>query len=176
MENDRLIFQEVQRFRNVALWAVFAGSFALVAVFCGYGAFLKPLSETLWRELPDPMKVRIIAAGLAVVFFSGMLGVLLQAKLITEVRPDGLYIRWYPLHFSMQKIPLENVERIEALTYRPIKDYRGWGIRKGCGGKAYNIHGDRGVRINYANGSHVLIGSQNPAMLAEAIESLMKQA
>ncbi len=174
METNRPILEEVQRVRNPVLWTVFLCSFLLVIVLCGY-AFFKPLSETLWQEMPLFVKTSIIGAGLAIVLFSGLFGVLLQAKLITQVREDGLYIRWYPLHWSLQKIPLENVERVEAVTYRPLKDYRGWGIRRKRGGIAYTIHGDGGVKIHYRDGSDILIGSQMPAQLADEIESLMKR-
>ena len=176
MESEQLIFQEVQRFRNPVLWTIFLGGFVVVVVFCGYGACLKPLSLTLWAEMPRALKIQIITAGLAVVFFSGLMGALLQAKLITQVSPDGLFIRWYPLHFSMKKIPLENVERVEALTYHPVKAYGGWGLRRGGGGRVYNIHGDRGVKIYYVNGGHILIGSQKPDELARAIESIIEPA
>ena len=58
------------------------------------------------------------------------------ANLQTTVRPDGLYIRFYPFHLSQRKIPLEKVVSFRALTYRPIRDYGGWGLRFGKGGRA----------------------------------------
>ncbi len=57
----------------------------------------------------------------------------------------------------------------EVLTYSPIKDYGGWGIRYGRGGKAYNVRGNRGVQLQLANGQRLLIGSQRPEELSNAL-------
>jgi hypothetical protein len=54
-------------------------------------------------------------------------------------------------------------------TYRPIRDYGGWGIRYGRGGKAYNVSGNRGVMLELSDGQKLLIGSQRPEELANAI-------
>jgi hypothetical protein len=54
-------------------------------------------------------------------------------------------------------------------TYRPIRDYGGWGIRYGRNGKAYNVSGNRGVMLEFSHGQKLLIGSQKPGDLANAI-------
>jgi len=64
---------------------------------------------------------------------------------MTEVRDDGVYFRFFPLHLSFHRIGLEEIVRFEVQTYRPIRDYGGWGIRYGWKGKAYNVSGNRGV-------------------------------
>lgn len=176
MDNGQPLSEEVQRFRNPTLWIIFVGAFSVVLILCGYVAVLGPLSRIPWSDMSIWMKLNILIGGLGIVLFSGVVGLFAQATLITQVRQDGLYVRWYPLHFSFQKIPLEDVERVTPTTCRPARDYPGWGIRYGRSGKAYNIHGDRGVKLEYPNGRHVLIGSQKPEELAAAIEPLIKAA
>jgi hypothetical protein len=96
----------------------------------------------------------------------------LASKLTTAVTPSGLFIRYFPFHFRDIPISIENVKSIQSVTYSLLGEYGGWGIRIGKGGKAYNPTGDRGVKIIYNNGSHVLIGSQRPEELEQAIKQV----
>ena len=49
---------------------------------------------------------------------------------------------------------------VQRRQYRPIIDYGGWGIRTGRDGeRVLNARGNRGVRLELADGSRLLIGS-----------------
>ena len=95
-----------------------------------------------------------------------------RLKLITEVRDEGLYVRFVPFHFSFVKISLDDLKKYYVRTYDPIGEYGGWGIR--CGlfghGKAYNVSGEEGVQLEYNNGKKLLIGSQKAQQLKSAID------
>ena len=52
----------------------------------------------------------------------------------------------------------------------PIRDYGGWGIRYGPGGKACNISGKHGVQIELLNGERLLIGSRRSEEFISAIQ------
>ena len=97
----------------------------------------------------------------------------LASKLETVVKRDGLFVRFYPFHLRQRKIPLEDVVNFRSVTYRPIWNYGGWGMRFARGGRAYNVSGREGVRLEFNNGKHLLIGSQRSEELAAAIESLL---
>jgi len=94
----------------------------------------------------------------------------LVANLTVEVHSDGVYYRFFPFHWSFHRISTENLAKREVWTYRPIRDYGGWGIRYGRGSKAYNVSGNRGVMLELSDGQKLLIGSQNPENLADAID------
>lgn len=154
-------FQEVQYMRQWWIVSVVIGSNVVALV----------IAVMIWSKFaPQMLPWGGIIFGLLMV---GITILTLSSKLITEVRSNGLYIRYFPFHWSFHKIPLENVSKIEAVTYSPLRDYGGYGIRYGKGGRAYNAMGNRGVRINYSDGKHMLIGSQKPDELARAIESVM---
>ena len=142
-EKNNIIFREVQQFRQAWLWVIiiFLASFSLYAA---------------------PLILRVIF-GIALPIFFYLL------KLTTEVRSDGLYIRFFPLHFSFRRIPLGELKRYEVRIYRPIREYGGWGIRYGFKGKAYNVSGNRGVQLELLKGKRLLIGSQRSEELANAI-------
>jgi hypothetical protein len=95
--------------------------------------------------------------------------------LTTEVRPSGLFVRYFPFHRRFQQIPLEGVRSCVSRVYRPIREYGGWGIRIGMAKKAYNVSGNRGVELEFEGGRKLLIGSSKPDQLASAIESIRRR-
>jgi hypothetical protein len=105
----------------------------------------------------------------------GIGGLFWVLKLETEVRPDGLYVRYFPFHIHFKRFGAEDFSEYYARTYRPIREYGGWGIRCSFGkGKAYNVSGNKGVQLVFKSGKRLLIGSQRDEELEEAIRSINK--
>ncbi len=73
----------------------------------------------------------------------------------------------FPLY--RRRIPLAEITGAEAVTYSPLADYGGWGIRWGRNGAAVNARGSRGVLLTLRGGKRLLIGSQRPDALAAAL-------
>jgi hypothetical protein len=98
-------------------------------------------------------------------------------KLETEVRADGLYIRFYPLHVRYKKFARNDLAEFYCRTYKPIREYGGWGIRCSFTGKgrAYNVSGNKGIQLVLTKGKKLLIGSQKPDELVTAIDKMLKQ-
>lgn len=171
MEDKEVIFREVQRLGPRSLRATVL--FALLVVVV---VWVLPLCAGVYhgvgtqRFYPRDLLAEITCLAIGV----GLLLVLYLPKLVTEVRSDGLYVRFFPFHLSFRRIRLDDVTRCDAVTYRPILQYGGWGITGGRRSRAYNVSGNRGLRIDYADATHLLIGSQRPEELAHAIRSLME--
>jgi len=95
----------------------------------------------------------------------------LALRLVTEVRADGVYVKFAPLHRSFHRIPWENIDGVAATTYEPM-EYGGWGwgIRLSPTGarKAYRIAGDRGVEIRRTDGRDLFLGTRRPSEFVEA--------
>jgi hypothetical protein len=85
-------------------------------------------------------------------------------RLVTEVRESGLSIH-FQLLWAERMIPWSEIRTVEAVTYSP----RRRGVRWGARGTTYNVSGNRGVRIELADGGSVLVGSQRADELADAI-------
>jgi len=175
LEENDLIFREEQTFSSTLRWllvVLMAISLAISVII-----FVFALMETLTQpNKPDilvPTLLSIIA--IAIPIAATILFFIL--KLETEVRSDGLYVRFYPFHIRFKKFPGENLAEFYARTYKPIREYGGWGIR--CSftgkGKAYNVSGNKGVQLVFTNGKKLLIGSQKPDDLAAAIDKMLKQ-
>jgi hypothetical protein len=166
--DKRVSFCEVQRFRNTwVLFIVLPISLFLIILF-GYGMVKQLILGHPWGGKPMPDIALAIVGPLAILFGIGLAYLFYAAKLVTEVRGDGLYVRFFPL--TQQKIPFEDIGRCEVRTYNPIREFGGWGIRYGKGGKAYNVSGNRGVQLELSNGKRLLIGSEQPEELARVLE------
>ena len=87
----------------------------------------------------------------------------------TEVRRDGLYVRFVPFHLRYLRFGYEDLRSFEARTYSPIGEYGGWGIRGWGREKAYNVSGNRGVQLVFHDERRLLIGSQQADELANAM-------
>jgi hypothetical protein len=156
-------YREVQQFRQIWIWVVVIAIAGLMwYAFVIQILFRRPFGD---NPMPDIMMIifwLIFGLGLPALFFFG--------KLITEVRGDGIYIRFFPLHLSFHKIAFKDLKRYEVRTYRPLLEYGGWGIRYGFKGKAYTVSGNRGVQLELLDGKRLLIGSQRPEEFLQAIE------
>ncbi len=88
-------------------------------------------------------------------------------KMKTTVASDSVTVRFGFLNTT--RIPITEIARAEAIAYRPVRDYGGWGIRGFGRRRALNVRGDRGVLIVRTNGSTLMIGSQRPRELLSAL-------
>ena len=160
------LYQEAQYFRQVWLWALAL----FISLLSLYGAFQQLVLGKPFGNNPAPDSIMVI---LAIVFGLALPVFMYKTNLTTEVRSDGLYIRFFPFHLSFRRIAAEEIIRYKACAYRPIKDYGGWGMRFGRKGKAYNVTGNRGVKLELSKGEHLLIGSQKPEKLTEALNTVL---
>ena len=167
-EETELIYREEQRFPLWFRWLlVLSMVFAIVLSIFSLPEILSD------QSLPDiPPTIPIVIVGICVPIAIAVLFLLL--KLETEVRSDGLYIRYFPFHINFKRFTAEDLRECYARIYRPILEYGGWGIKCGRKGKAYNVSGNKGVQLVFKSGKQLLIGSQRVKELEEAIRSIME--
>ena len=142
-------FSEVQRFTQRWLWVlIILNMLILVAIF-GYGLVEQLIFGKPWGDRPVSDMTLILNGSAVLAFSASMIYIFYTLRLITEVRDDGLYIRFYP--FRGKIIPYHSIKSCQARTYKPLLEYGGWGIKYGRNGKAYNILGNRGVQLMLDN-------------------------
>jgi hypothetical protein len=160
-EDGNATFREVQRIRQWWIWLLVYG----IAIFAWYGFIQQMVLGQPFGSNPAPdLAMWLIWAlfGLGFPLFFRSL------KLVVEVLADSVHIRYVPL--ASRKIPFQEIERFQPRTYSPIREYGGWGIRWwGKNRRAYNVSGDRGVELTLDGGRRVMMGSQRPEELAQAI-------
>ncbi|MHC4271366.1 MAG: DUF6141 family protein [Planctomycetota bacterium] len=169
-KNQRTSFREVQRF---SLWLRI--TLAILMAFIIVIDFF-PLYKKIYPSGEVVTIILFTIVGILLPFACAALFLIL--KLETEVRSDGLYIRFFPFHLKYKRFVPEDLKECYIRTYRPIKEYGGWGIRYGFGesGKAYNVKGNQGLQLVFENGKRLLIGTQKPKRLLEAVNSINQRA
>jgi hypothetical protein len=160
-----LLFREEQRFRQPRIWvllAILPVGFTLLLIWqvvLGHPAGRHPMSNSQvigWTVFLWLVYLRLITIKLVTIVVPGKAE---PGKLSVSLR--GLW--------TIRRIPLAEVGKTEVVSYAPAADYGGYGIRLTRRGKAYIASGDRGVRFTLLKGGRVLVGSQRPEELAEAI-------
>lgn len=74
---------------------------------------------------------------------------------------------FFPLY--RRRIVLSDIVSAQALTYNPLGEYGGWGIRGVKGDQCLNARGDKGVRLVLANDDELLVGTARPDELAASV-------
>jgi hypothetical protein len=162
-------FREEQRFTQRWLWAlVIAASLMMVGVF-GYAIYQQLVLGEPWGDNPMSDTQLFILGPIFMLFGIALLLLFKLTRLITEVRYDGLYVRYIPFHIRFRRYRFDEIESFEAIEYRPLRDYGGWGIKRGLKGWAYNVSGNRGVMLTFRSGKRLMIGSQRAEELEAAI-------
>jgi hypothetical protein len=59
-------------------------------------------------------------------------------------------------------IPWSDIDRIYVRQYSPLKEYGGWGIKKGRNGWAYTMSGHYGIQIVKKDGKEIMVGTRQP--------------
>ena len=92
--------------------------------------------------------------------------------------PDwGVWLLWLaiglglPLLFGRMILVLEVTRGEVAVRFRGPRIQRGDGVRRLGIKMAYNVGGNRGVDLTLRDGRGIMLGSQRPDELAEAIET-----
>jgi hypothetical protein len=156
-----MYFREDQRFRGPWIWTAIAIDLVVTAIVCG---------AILYRSGQEDARAAIYATGLIIIAVNaGVIALLLITKLQIEVSRQGIFVRLYPFQRRVRKIDLDGVTGARLVSFRPIRDYGGYGLRVRRDGKAYIVQGEQGVRLDYANGYHILIAARNAEVLHEAV-------
>lgn len=138
---SKRIFEENQRFNQWWLWL---GMVALVGIF-------------IYQRYPiEVNKEFIITFGvLAIVILF-----LFSINLSTRIDEQGIHIKMFPFHLKTVSYAWEELYSAEVVEYSPIMEYGGWGLRISSKGKAFNIKGDKGIKIQTTEGKSRMIGTQ----------------
>jgi len=87
---------------------------------------------------------------------------------------DGIYYKFFPLHFKYHSIKIEDISKIEICKLNALADFGGWGIRYNFKSKriALLMNGNIGLLITKKNNRQIVLTTQKTKI--EIIEILSK--
>lgn len=151
-----IIFSETQRVKDIWAWLIVGG----IALAAWLGLVAQLMSG---RGVNAKFFAFFIPFGLL------LPALLFSMKLTTQVRADGVSLQFFPFHWSFRRYAFSAIASMYIRTYSPVSEYGGWGLRWGKSGWAYNMSGDQGLQLVMKNGEQILIGTQQPQALWQAI-------
>ncbi len=157
-------YHEVQRMHQWWMWSLLV----LVDLFFLYGfvqqvVFGHPFGDD---PAPDALLYVVLVVLIALDVFTAML------KLEIRVDTEGIHYRFPPFMSKMRTVAYSELREAYVRRYRPIMEFGGWGYRLGLpkSGQALNISGDQGLQLVWKEGKRLLLGTQQPELLQEALQ------
>lgn len=161
-----LLFSEKQRFSQWWIWLLLIAANVLFLV----GVYLQVALGRPFGDKPMSNLWLLIIGGSFVVFTI----LFASIRLETQIREDGIYVRFFPFHLRFRYFSPDELERFYVRTYSPLTEYGGWGMRISLtgAGKAYNISGRKGLQLEFKNGKRLLIGTQKAEELSLILDQV----
>lgn len=158
--NEEVVYEEVQRWPGWVLVLILS---ALVA--STVAVLSSPPSDRVlgWALGVGPMLAVIV--GIALLF----------DRLRIQVTRDAVVASFGTFGWIRKRIPLHEIQAMEAVRYRPIRDFGGWGIRFSWTHprkRAWTIRGDRALKIRLSNETDFYLGCAHPQRLMERIRAI----
>lgn len=160
---NEVLFKERQKFTQLWLWVILLGINAIFLI----GAYLQIFEGQQFGNKSMSNQVLLLTTGLIL-----LLTVLfMNSRLDTQIKYDGIYVRFFPFHLSFKHYPWKNITKAYVRKYNPIGEYGGWGIRLGLpgSGRAYNISGNNGLQLEFNDHKKLLIGTNKPDEMTAAL-------
>ena len=167
--DTKILFSETQKFKQWWLWILLIGINAVMF----YGVYVQVIQGQPFGDKPASNTSLLIGCGISLLITI----LVLNFRLDTQVKNDGIYVRLFPLQLSFKFFPWNNLSECFVREYNPVAEYGGWGLRLGLFGKgtAYNISGNKGLQLQFNNNKKLLIGTQKPEELQQVINQFRPQ-
>lgn len=161
MESSVILFEEIQRSRSV----VNRWFFGIVAIIFGIMLIWNRFSG---KEMP--LYSGLLWVGFAI-FILLQLFVSSSFRLITQIREDGIWVRFPPYQPSFVRFAWEDIREVYIRNFDPLREY-GYGIRLGPNGRGYVLPGDTGIQLVLNDNSRVIISTKRPQEIMEILKKI----
>src|SRR5690606_36740581 len=89
-----------------------------------------------------------------------------------RVDRDGVFLHLGSAPVLRRRVGFDEIEAVEVVRYRPLREFGGWGVRGWGRKKAWTVRGDRAVRLELTGDRMLYIGSETPQRLAARIRTI----
>lgn len=90
-------------------------------------------------------------------------------RLRIDLTRDALHLQFGRVPLIRKVVPLSRIRASEVVTYRPMVEFGGWGVRWRPGRTAWTTRGNQAVRLTLDDGKLLYVGSPNPHRLRQRI-------
>lgn len=113
--------------------------------------------------------IRVLVAGsiLGVAYF----GQRALAGLTVLVQETRLFLHLGSIPLIRRSVPYDEIVDLRSESYRPLRDFGGWGVRGTGRRKAWTARGDRAVVLTLDGDRLLYVGSDHPQRLEERIRT-----
>ncbi len=162
------LFSESQRFKQWWIWLIIGAINGFFIALCFIQIILRhPVGN---HPMPD-------AALLCTPLFALLLFFILYVfRLETQIREEGIYVRFFPIQIKFQHYSWSNIQQAYLRQYNAMREYGGWGFRTIGKDSALNISGNQGIQLVINDGSRMLIGTRKPEEAAKVLKQMGKYA
>ena len=169
-------FKEKQRFTQWWLWLIVLAILLLVIVIFMKGMYIQFILGKPWGDQPMS-DVGLIFMSIAIIaVIGGVVWLLFTAELTIEIHDRAVYYRFAPFMGRNHRIGLEDIESWEIKKYKPIAEHGAYGWRTGLGKRTtFNVKGRIGLVIKQKNNKILMLGTQMPGEIKEAMEYEMEK-
>jgi hypothetical protein len=113
---------------------------------------------------PIPAILSLVPITVLILYFKSL-------KLQVRIDTDSVNYRFLPIQLKYRTIKRSDIEKMDVITFDPMEDYGGWGIRFSNKGKAYTAKGNHGLHIQLLTGKNTLIGTSKPEELKRFLKN-----
>ncbi len=128
------------------------------------------LLGVLYVQADDKAEMAI-AFGSVILILGLVLIFIFNIKLETRIDDSGVSFRFFPFINKWRKYDSSKIQSIKVISYSPITDFGGWGLKGNSKTKAYSILGDQGLLMNVGEKKEIMIGTAKSKELKEFLET-----
>ena len=167
----KLLFEETQYFKYTWSWWLI-----VLITPPTLGGIVYSFIQELDRsggEMSEGAMTTLFALIGTSTLIGGVIWLLHVLHLIVKVDEGTLTFTFYPFVRTPRSLSKSDLRQLYVRKYNPISEYGGWGYRvRGRRGKAFNIKGNWGLQLVFPDGKQLLLGTQKPKELEQAIQQL----
>ncbi len=168
----KILFKEEQKFSTPWIFLVIFPTLALLVYLLKYnewkgGAIDVSEKDDILGLIIFGVALFIMMVGLTILFY--------KMKLITRIKPDGIYFRYPPIINKEKFISKTEISSFEIRKYHPSREYSGHGVKRGKrkSGRAYTVSGRIGLQLYMTSGQKILIGTHRKEAIKSAMAKMM---
>jgi hypothetical protein len=161
MTEEKVLFKERQKVKNV-FWIILHTFFILLFT---YTVVTNKYAPSMIAVLQELWIIMFAYIGISLLMY--------MLEIETVIRTHSITIRFTPFINRRRTFRLHELEHVEVRTYKPIREFGGWGFRIGLKGYAYTLSGNKGIQIKLYHGKQFLVGTLKAEEAQKAVEQLL---